>query len=143
MDHIITMLRVGSTDVAYSLLKLTGTPVSRDGYLIFFPEMIVEVAEECSGIRSSMALFLTSLVSGYMFLKKPWKRIVLLLMVVPISVLRNGLRILILSLLGMYVDISFVGDNIAHRRGGVFFFALSVLLLFSVLWLLRDRKARH
>ncbi len=44
-----------------------------------------EVAQECSGIRSSWVLFITSLVASHLFLESPWRRIVLVAFVIPLA----------------------------------------------------------
>ena len=57
IEHIVTALQRGSAAVSYGLFKLTGVPVLRDGTVRFLlPGVTVEVAEECSGIRSSLSL---------------------------------------------------------------------------------------
>jgi exosortase/archaeosortase family protein len=51
-------------------------------------------------------------------------------------ILKNGMRIVTLTLLAMYVDLSFLFGKL-HRDGGIVFFLLGLLLLLPVLLLLR------
>jgi len=104
--------------------------------------MSIEVAKQCSGIRSSLALIITSLIAGEIFLKTRWKRLVLVLFVIPITLFKNGLRITALSLLGTYVDQRILGSEL-HRSGGIPFFALSLLFMAPILiWLMKSEKKK-
>jgi exosortase/archaeosortase family protein len=57
-----------------------------------------------------------------------WKRLVLVLVVLPIVCCTNGLRMFVLAMLANYVDPAFFYGNL-HHHGGIFFFALALLLL--------------
>ena len=68
LDTAIQVLKSGSTELVAGLFTLTGTPYHRDGFVFSLPNFIpIEVADECSGIRSSIALLLTSLLAGHIF----------------------------------------------------------------------------
>jgi len=115
--------------------------VFRDGQTFCLPGLTVQVAEECSGIHSSLVLFITSLVAGRIFLKTLWPRVVLTLIVVPLSLIRNGVRIVTISLLTIHVDPRII-DSPLHHRGGPVFFVLSLMGLLVVLWGLRWMEGR-
>ena len=71
-------LMQASVGLAHALFQLTGTPVLRNGQVVELPGMTLEVARNCSGIRSSLVLFITSLIASYMFLSSAWHRSCLL-----------------------------------------------------------------
>lgn len=52
-----------------------------------------EVAAACSGIRSLMALLALMVVYGFVALKSPWRRTVMVLAAVPLAVLGNVARL--------------------------------------------------
>ncbi|MFX0201128.1 MAG: exosortase/archaeosortase family protein, partial [Candidatus Hodarchaeota archaeon] len=104
LEKVILLLQLGSTEASYGIFKLTGVLFVREGPVFHLPGLSVEVAEQCSGIRSSLALFITSIIAGQLFLKTGWKKIVLSLSIFPITIFKNGLRVVTLSLLGVYVD---------------------------------------
>lgn len=131
-------LVLASADVAAWMLRATGTPMLRDGTVFTLPTIVLEVARECSGIRSTWVLFITSLVAAQMFLKSPWHRFVLVAFVIPLGILRNGFRILVIALLCVHVGPHMV-DSFIHHRGGPIFFALSLVPLFLLLMWLRRR----
>ena len=66
----------------------------------------------------TIALVLSALLMGHRTLTSGWSRVVLLLAVLPLSVLKNGLRIVSLSLLAMHVDPSFLAGATSQRWRG-------------------------
>jgi exosortase C (VPDSG-CTERM-specific) len=132
-----------SAEAADMFLALTGTPVLRDGLVFQIPGITIRVAEECSGIRSSYVLFMTSLLAGYLFLRSPWKRSFLAAFVIPLGILRNGFRICTLALLCVHVGPEMI-DSPIHHRGGPIFFVLSLIPFFGVLlWLCRTERKQQ
>jgi exosortase C (VPDSG-CTERM-specific) len=141
VDWLETASKLASTEVAALLFSITGTPVLRDGTIFQLPGIIIQVAKECSGIRSSWVLFITSLLASYLFLKSPWRRAVLVSLVIPLAILRNGFRILVIGLLCVHFGPQMI-DSIIHHRGGPLFFALSLIPLYLLLsWLRRGEIA--
>jgi len=136
MEKIITFLQVGSTEFADLLFWASQTTYYREGFLFHLPGMSVEVAPQCSGIRSGLALFITAWLAGYLFLNSRWRRIVLVLCVFPITMLKNGIRISTLTLLGTYVDPRILQSSL-HREGGIPFFILALSLMAPILYWLR------
>jgi exosortase len=132
MERTITFLQHASADVAFVLLKLTGTPIYREGVLFFLPGIAVEVAPECSGIRSGIGLFVLGVIAAGVFLKSWPTKAALLLMVIPIAIFKNGVRITTLSYLAVHVDERILTSSL-HREGGIPFFLLALLLLYPVL----------
>lgn len=140
MDRLIYYLQLGSTEFTHLLFWVTGIPFIREGFVFQLPGMSIEVAKQCSGIRSTLALVITSLVAGELFLKTRWKKLVLVLCVFPITMFKNGLRITVLSLLGVYVDPRILGSEL-HRSGGIPFFVLALIFMSPILFfLMRSEK---
>ncbi|NIS76835.1 MAG: exosortase [Deltaproteobacteria bacterium] len=132
LDKIISILTKASAEVCSLLFNITGVPVYRDGAVFHIPGLVIEVAKQCSGIRSSTVLFVTSVITGHMFLKTGWRKCVLALSVFPITVFKNGLRIVTITLLSAYVDRGFLSGSL-HRSGGIPFFVLALVFLGIVL----------
>jgi len=55
---------------------------------------------------------------------------------------KNGIRIVTLSLLSIYVDPSFLTGNL-HHQGGILFFLLALGILLPLLWLLQQHERRR
>jgi exosortase C (VPDSG-CTERM-specific) len=142
IDGLERASQIASADAADILFTLSGTPILRDGMVFQLPGMVIQVAQECSGIRSSLVLFITSLVAAHLFLRSAWTRIVLVAFVIPLGILRNGLRILMIGLLCVHYGPAMI-TSVIHRRGGPFFFALSLIPLFVLLVWLRKVESRR
>ena len=145
LDGPLSAVRYGSTEVCSLIFNLAGVPFLRNAFEFVLPGINIEVAKECSGIHSTLALFIVSLVAGHLFLSPLWKRLLLVLFVLPIVCLTNGLRIAGLTLLTVYVNPGFMHGSL-HREGGIGFFLLALLFLFAVLrllqWGLRIKESR-
>ncbi|MGB6430993.1 MAG: archaeosortase/exosortase family protein, partial [Candidatus Acidiferrales bacterium] len=96
------------------------------------------------GIRSTLALMITTVVASYLFLKSSWRRVILCLAVIPLAVFKNGLRIATLSVLAIYVNPGFLTGNLHHRGGFVFFLIALVPIALLLFWFQRreNRSAR-
>lgn len=137
---IETASQYASAEAANLFFSISGTPFLREGQFFQLPNIALEVAQECSGIRSSWVLFITSLLASHMFLKTGWRRAVLVGFVIPLGILRNGFRILVIGVLCVRYGPQMI-DSVIHRRGGPLFFALSLVPLFILLlWLRRSER---
>lgn len=141
VDGVTRFLQSWSAETAWQIFNLIGAPVHRDGYFFHLPGLTVEVAKQCSGIRSSMALFIAGVLSAHLFLKTWPAKGALMAIVVPLAVLKNGLRITALTLSGYYIDERMLYGSL-HTRGGMLFFGITVLLAGTAIWLLRAVERR-
>jgi len=129
-------LQQQSASMSTLLFRLIGVPVVRDGVVLSIPGLTIEVAQECSSIRSSTMLILVTLIVAHLFLRSRWRQAVLVLAALPISILKNGIRIVTIAELGTRVNPSFLHGNL-HHYGGVIFLGLAVLVIVVLLLLLR------
>jgi exosortase len=136
LDKAIYGLRAGSAEIAEVLFNLSGVPVLREGFVFRLPKISIEVAQECSGIRSSLALLILALLVAQFSFRPFWKKLVFLLAGLCVMLVKNGIRIVSLTLLGNYVDPDFLYGNL-HHRGGVVFFLIGLALLLPLYWSLR------
>jgi exosortase C (VPDSG-CTERM-specific) len=130
-----------SADAFAVIADLGALSYYRDGLDFKLSTITLRVAQECSGIRSSYVLFITSLLAGHMFLQSPQRRLVLALFVIPLGIIRNGLRIYTIGMLCVHVGPHMI-DSIVHTRGGPMFFALSLIPFFLFLLWLRRGEVR-
>lgn len=142
LDAIIGFLQRSSAEASALLFSVLSVPVFRDGFVFSLSNFTIHVAEECSGIRSTLALFITGLVAGHLFLRSFWAKVGLVSIVIPLAIVKNAVRIVGLALLANYVDPAFITDSALHRNGGIPLFLVSLGMLFSVVWLLRMVEKR-
>jgi exosortase len=136
LSYVIYCLQKGSADVAGLIFDLAGVPALRDGFIFRLAHVTIEVAAECSGIRSSLALLILALLVGHLFLETFWKQTLFVLVGLAIMVIKNGIRIATLTILSQYVDPGFLYGRL-HHEGGIVFFLIGLVLLAPVFWLLQ------
>jgi exosortase C (VPDSG-CTERM-specific) len=136
--HVDAFFQYTSAIAAKSFFSLAGTPALLRGLRIDLPGFSLIVAPECSGIHSTLVLLITSLLAGYLFLRRTSLRVILALSIVPLAILRNGFRIFVVGELCVHISPTMV-DSYIHRKGGPIFFALSLIPLFLLLIYLRKR----
>ncbi len=136
LSRVIFWLQSGSAEVSDAMFQMLSVPVFRTGFTFFLPGISIEIARECSGIRSSVAMLIVSLLAGHLFLRSPWTKALLTLTTLPLLVIKNGIRIVTLTLLSVHLDRSFLTGNL-HHRGGIVFFVLALGLLAALLWSLQ------
>ena len=104
LNKTIYWLQSGSAAVAELLFNLSGVPVLRQGFYFYLPEVSIEVAQECSGIRSSIALLILALLVAHFAFRPFWKKAVFVLAGLAMMLIKNGVRIATLTLLANYVN---------------------------------------
>lgn len=142
LDAIIRFLQRSSAEATDLLFSALGVPVYRQGFVFSLSNFTIQVAEECSGIRSALSLFITSLVAGHFILRSAGTKMGLVAVVVPLAIVKNAFRIVGLSLLANYVDPTFITNSALHRSGGIPLFFAALVVLLSLAWLLRRVEKR-
>src|SRR5208337_1738112 len=141
LNHIVNFLQQGSAYAAHLFFAIAGVPVTQDGVRLTIPGLTLEVAEECSSIRSSLMLLVTTMVLAHLLLRSAWGKGVVILAAIPLSIAKNGVRIFTLSMLTVYVDPGFMHGGL-HHQGGIVFFLVFLAGLFVLIWLVRRAERK-
>ena len=142
LDRVIYVLQEGSAWITGAFFDLLGVPALREGLVFHLAKFNIEVAKECSGIRSSMALLILALLIVHYCLKSYWNQTLFVACGLFMMIVKNGIRIATLTLLALYVDPSFLVGRL-HHEGGVVFFVLALLLLMPLLFFLQRRESKR
>lgn len=129
LEAVIHFFQWGTALVVEGMFKAARVTYLRDGFSFHLPTISVQIASECSGIRSSTALVITAVVAGQVFLRTAPGKAALALLSIPLAVLKNGIRVSTLALLGDRVDAHFITKSNLHHKGGFVFFLIALLLL--------------
>ena len=140
-NGLTEFLQYASAEAASWMLTLSGMSVFRDGTAFTLPGISIGVAPECSGIRSTVVLVMTGLLAAFFFLRRPWSKILLAALLIPLGILRNAFRIFTLAQLAVHGHPDILNSDL-HHRGGPVFFAVSLAPFFLLIWLLRKLEAR-
>jgi exosortase len=132
LDAATVFLQKASADMASVLFMATRTPVYRDNFIFTLSGLTIEVAKECSSIRSSIGMLIVILLAAHLYLRSTWTKVILVLAVVPISALKNAVRIVTLTLLALHVDMGFITGRL-HHQGGIVFMIFGLALMYPLL----------
>lgn len=114
-------LRILSAWLTSVVANLLTIPVVRTGTQLVSPDgsFQYDVAAACSGIRSLTAIFLLATIYGYVAFRSPGKRIFLMLLAFPLSVIGNFARLMCIIIAAEFGGQS--AGNFVHENG---FFSL-------------------
>jgi len=137
MDQATIGLQHASAGTSFAILRLVGIPVFKQGMIFMLPGVTVEVAQECSGIRSCLVFLLVAILASRVCLRSVWTRWALIASMIPIAIFKNAVRIVVISSLSAYVDPGYLHGWL-HHEGGVVFslvgIAIFVPLLYTLQW---------
>ena len=137
---VVEVIEIGlqnaSAEVSGWFFSAIGLSHVQDGRVFLLPNITIEVAQECSGIRSTIVLFITGTIAAYLFLPKQWQRITFCALIIPLGIARNAFRIVTIGWLCTQYGPEMI-DSPIHHRGGPVFFGLSLIPLFVLLWVFR------
>jgi exosortase len=140
MDGMAVALQHGSAEVSSGLFRMIGVPVLRQGVTFLLPGLAIEIAEQCSGIRSSVALFIATALAGHLFLRSGWRMAILTFSTIPLVILKNAIRIVTIASLAVYVNHGFLYGRL-HRYGGLPFSLIDLAILVPFLLVLQKSEA--
>jgi len=137
-DALSFPLRIIVTKYSVLFLQLLGFPALREGNMIMLENMSLQVIDACSGLRSITSLMAIATAFVYMIEKNNLKRLMIIILAVPISIMSNGGRIIITAILGRYFGPQ-IADNFFHEAAGIAVFMTSVIILICLGWFLKEK----
>lgn len=135
--NLSSQLQLWSSSLGVGCLQFLGVMAYREGNVIDLGSVQLQVVEACSGIRYLLPLLSLALLCAYLFKGKMWKRVVLVLSAIPISIVINGFRI---GMIGVLVELYGKGaaEGFYHLfEGWVIFMVSFGLLILEMAWLSR------
>ena len=128
---------------ATGILSHVGVPVAREGVTIYVAQYQLLVEDACSGMNSIVGLIAVSLLYIYLMRGTSWLyALVLVCFVIPIAIVANIIRIMILILL-TYGFGNDVAQGILHVTAGLILFLTALILVFGLDRLLHPFFARR
>lgn len=129
-------LKEAVSALAAGVLSAVGYPIGRSGVVLTVGQYQLLVAEACAGLHSMFILeamgLLYSHLAGH---ASRWRTIWLAIMAVPVSFVANVLRVMILVLVTYHFGDD-AGQGFIHDFAGIVLFALALMLMASVDWVL-------
>jgi len=123
------------------VLGVFGYPVARVGVTIYVAQYQLLVEDACAGLNSLISLTAIGLFYVYVMRNTNWRYSVLLLMLVlPIAILANCIRVAALVLLTYYFGDA-VAQGFLHKFAGMVTFTSALLFIFLIDALLSPVRA--
>ena len=135
-NQITFPLQLLASRYATLLLEVVGVPVLREGNVLMLSNYSLEVVEACSGIRSLMSLMVLAIAYGYLAEPRRWARCVLVVLMVPIAIATNAIRIASAGVLAHRFGPA-AAEGFLHEFSGLVIFVAAVFLMFASHWILR------
>ena len=134
-NELSSRLQLWSSALGIGCLQLVGVMAYREGNVIDLGPIQLQVVEACSGIRYLFPLMALTLLCAYLYRESLWKRALLVVSSIPISILLNGFRI---GAIGVLVEAygGSAAEGFSHFFEGWVFFVASLGLLCAEMWVL-------
>jgi exosortase len=129
----VTMpMKMGISKAAVAFLSAIGYPIGGEGVVIFIGQYQLLVAAACSGMNSIISLSAITLFYIYLRHEANWRYAALLaLLIVPIALLANFIRVLILILLTYHAGEA-TAQGFLHNFAGLSMFMIALLTMFAI-----------
>jgi exosortase D (VPLPA-CTERM-specific) len=124
-------LKIFVTKVSVATLKAIGIVVMREGNIIMFPDLTLEVADACSGIRSLISLLALAVAYAFFLRISPLRRLLLICAAVPIAIFTNSIRVIVTGILAQHWGAK-AAEGFFHEFAGMVVFALAMAMLVSL-----------
>jgi exosortase len=130
-DAIAFPLKLFVTKASVGFLHLIGITVLREGNIIMFPSITLEVADACSGMRSLVSLIAFGVAYAFFTKNTNLKRWIIIVSAIPIAIFTNAVRVVVTGILAQYWGAQ-AAEGFFHEFAGLAVFALAIVMLVGV-----------
>jgi exosortase D (VPLPA-CTERM-specific) len=134
--NLTLRLKLLSSQAGVAMLRLCGMSAYREGNVIDLGFTRLQVVDACSGLRFFFPLIVLAVLLAYFFKAGWWKRLLLVLAAIPLSVITNGLRLAMVGILYQFWGPR-VSEGFFHDFSGWFIFMLSLGFLVAEMWAIK------
>lgn len=132
IDTITGPLKAYVSHSATYLLEGAGYPIVREGVTLYVAQYQLLVEDACAGLNSLISLTAISLFYIYVLHNASWRyALFLMLWIVPVALLANLLRVIILVLITYHFG-NAAAQGFLHSTAGLVMFATALLGIFAV-----------
>jgi exosortase D (VPLPA-CTERM-specific) len=135
LRELSQVLQLLSSQIGVLIIRAFGISVYLEGNVIDLGALKLQVVEACSGLRYLIPLMAIGFIACYLFRAPFWKRAVLFLSTIPITVLMNSVRIGLIGILVEYFGKSMAEGFLHDFEGWVVFMVCTGILIVEILLL--------
>lgn len=129
-------LKLLSSQIGVLMLQLCGMSAYREGNVIDVGFTKLQVVDACSGLRYFFPLIVLAILLAYFFKGPLWKKVVIAVSAIPVSIVTNSMRIASVGILYQFMGPA-AAEGAFHDFSGWFIFMLSLGLLLLEMALLK------
>lgn len=132
MDAVTQPLKAFVSVASTELMQTAGIPVYREGVTLYVAQYQLLVEDACAGMNSLIGLVSISLFYIYVLRRAGWRYSLLLAcLIVPVAVLANMVRIMLLVLLTWTAGDA-VAQGFLHNSAGLLVFVVALALIIGI-----------
>jgi exosortase D (VPLPA-CTERM-specific) len=124
-NGLTLQLKLISSQIGVLMLQLSGLTAYREGNVIDLGFTRLQVVDACSGLRYFFPLIVLGILLAYFFKGALWKKVVLVLSAIPISIVTNSMRIASVGILYQFMGTA-AAEGFFHDFSGWFIFMISL-----------------
>ena len=137
LREISQALQLWSSQIGVMIIRAFGISVYLEGNVIDLGGLRLQVVEACNGLRYLLPLMTIGFIIAYLFKAPPWKRAVVFLSTIPITLLMNSVRIGLIGVLSEHFGRSMAEGFLHEFEGWAVFMACMALLVGEIAILTR------
>jgi exosortase D (VPLPA-CTERM-specific) len=134
-NRITLQLKLISSKVGVWMIQAYGMSAFREGNVIDLGFTQLQVVDACSGLRYLFPMIVLSILIAYFYHGRVWKKIILVLSSVPLTIFSNSLRIALTGILSERFG-SAVIEGFFHDFEGWLIFMITLGALLLEIWIL-------
>ena len=122
--------KILSSKIGVALIQAYGLSAYREGNVIDLGFTQLQVVDACSGLRFLYPLIIMAILLAYFYKDSFWKKVILVVSAIPITIITNSVRIAMTGILYKHFGAD-AAEGFFHGFSGwfIFMFALAILLL--------------
>jgi exosortase D (VPLPA-CTERM-specific) len=134
-NNISFQLQLISSELGVAFIRMFDISVYLEGNVIDLGTYKLQVVEACNGLRYLFPLMTLGFIAAYLFSGELWKKAVIFLSAIPITILMNSIRI---GLIGVTVEYwgQEMAEGFLHDFEGWVIFMSCMGILIAEMWVL-------
>ncbi len=134
-NNLSAQLQLVSSEIGVFFIRLFDISVFLEGNVIDLGVYKLQVVEACSGLNYLFPLMTLAFISAYFFTGAFWKKAIIFLSSIPITIIMNSIRIGIIGVTVEYWGIE-MAEGILHDFEGWVVFMSCIAILVLEMWIL-------
>jgi exosortase D (VPLPA-CTERM-specific) len=138
--NLTLQLKLISSKLGVAMLQWYGMSAYREGNIIDLGFTKLQVVDACSGLRYLYPLIIMAILLAYFYRGGFWKKALLVVSAIPLTIITNSLRI---AMTGVLYEIwgPAVAEDFFHGFSGWFIFMFGLAVLLLEMWVLNGFRS--